>query len=234
MSDVVTVLRKELLEVVGERYSRRGGMVQSIVSVLALGVLLPLGTVRAWVDASPIAILYFAFLPGVLAVTVAADAFAGERERRTLETLLATPLGEWPILLGKAAAALAFAMAVAAFALACAVVTVNVAAAPPSVFLPAPSLVAGALGGALASASLSTGVAILMSMKIPVARSAQQMTALLNMVLFGAIAAAWGALGLPLTWRNVFAAEGILLGLAAIVFVVARATFRRDRFFDKR
>jgi ABC-type transport system involved in multi-copper enzyme maturation permease subunit len=165
---------------------------------------------------------------------VAADAFAGERERKTLETLLATPLGEWPILLGKASAAVVFSLTVTAIAFVCAIATVNVAAHPPGLFLPAPVLVAGALGGALASASLMTGAAIVLSMRIPVARSAQQMTALLSLVLFGGLAAAWAALRIEITWPNVFAAEALLAALACVSLGAARALFKRDRFFERR
>jgi ABC-2 type transport system permease protein len=234
VSDVLVVLQKELREIVGERYSRRGGMVQAIVVVAVMGIFYPYFAPGFWLSASPLAIAYFGFFPGVLAVTVAADAFAGERERKTLETLLATPLGEWPILLGKASAAVVFSLTVTAIAFVCAVTSVNLAAHPPGLFLPAPVLVAGALGAALSSATLMTGLAIVMSMRIPVARSAQQMTALLSFVVFGGVAAAWAGLGLAITWPNTFAVEALLAGLALVALSTARALFRRDRFFDRR
>jgi ABC-2 type transport system permease protein len=234
VSGFLTMLQKELREVIGERQSRRGGMVQAIVIVLVMGVLYPASTGRQWLEAHPLAIVYFAFFPGMLAVTVAADAFAGERERKTLETLLATPLGEWAILAGKAGAAVAWSFAVTSVAFVCAILTVNVTAHPASFFLPAPVLAGGALGGALSSACLLTGAAILMSMRVAVARSAQQMTALLSLVVFGGITTAWIALRIPLTWPNVYAAEGLLGAIAALVLTAARWSFRRDRFFDKR
>ncbi|MGH7295551.1 MAG: ABC transporter permease subunit [Polyangiaceae bacterium] len=228
------MLQKELREVLGERQSRRGGFVQAIIIVAVMGVLYPLSTVSFWRSAHPLAIVYFAFFPGMLAVTVAADAFAGERERKTLETLLAMPIGEWAVLAGKAGAAVIWALAVTAVAFGCAVVTVNVAGHAPGLFLPAPVLVAGALLGALAASSLLTGIAILMSMRVAVARSAQQMTALLSLVVFGGIATSWVALGIPLEWPYVFAAEGLLAALAVIALTAARVSFRRDRFFDTR
>lgn len=234
MRDAFTVLQKELREIVGERQSRRGGLVQAVVIIAVMGVLYPASTWRFWLTPHPLAIVYFAFFPGMLAVTVAADAFAGERERKTLETLLATPLGEWAILLGKASAAILWALGVTAVAFVCAIVTVNVRAPLPGLFLPAPVLVAAALGGALASASLLTGIAIVMSMRVPVARSAQQMTSLLSLVVFGGIAAAWAGLGLALTFRNVFVAEGILAAAGVVALEVARAMFKRDWFFEKR
>lgn len=234
MTDTFAVLQKELREQVGERSSRRGGLIQSLVIVSILGIAMPASAAQAWLAESPLAILYFAMLPAMLAGTVAADAFAGERERKTLETLLATPLSERSILVGKGAAAIAFALTAAAFAFLCAVITVNLTAHPAAIFVPSVRLVAGALGGVLASASLITGVAIVLSMRVPVARSVQQMTAVSGMLLFGAVGAAWSALGLPLTWANVFAGEGAVLLAAIAVFEIARATFRRDRFFERR
>lgn len=234
MRDAITVLQKEVREIIGERQSRRGGLVQAVVIIAVMGVLYPASTTRFWLSPHPLAIVYFAFFPGMLAVTIAADAFAGERERKTLETLLATPLGERAILLGKAWAAILWALTVSTVAFLCAIVTVNLSAKPPGIFLPAPVLVASALGGALASSSLLTGIAIVMSMRIPVARSAQQMTALLSLVVFGSIAAAWAGLHLDLTFSNVFLAEGIVGATAVVALEVARAMFKRDRFFEKR
>jgi ABC-2 type transport system permease protein len=234
VNEALTVLRKELWEIAGERQSRRGGLVQALVIVVVMGILYPASTGHFWRANHPIAIVYFAFFPGMLAVTVAADAFAGERERRTLETLLATPLGEWAILAGKAAAAIVWALSVTVVAFACALVTVNVTGREPGLYLPSAVLVAGTFLGALASALLLTGIAILLSMRVAVARSAQQMTALLGLVVFGGVAAAWVALGLPLTWPNVLGAEVVLCALGVAALAGARAGFRRDRFFETR
>src|ERR1019366_6199041 len=133
--DLVTMLQKEVREIIGERQSRRGGLVQAVVIIAVMGVFYPASTARFWLSPPPLAVVYFAFFPGMLAVTIAADAFAGERERKTLETLLATPLGEWAILLGKACAAILWALTISAVAFTCAVVTVNVTARPPGIFL---------------------------------------------------------------------------------------------------
>jgi ABC-2 type transport system permease protein len=234
MNGALVVLQKEMREILGERYSRRGGIVQAVVVVAVMGILYPYSAPQLWITAHPLAVAYFGFFPGVLAVTVAADAFAGERERKTLETLLATPVGEWAVLFGKAAAAVVFSLTVTAIAFVCAVATVNVSGRGPAFFLPDPILAIGALGAALPSAALMTSLAIVTSMRIPVARSAQQMTALLSFVVFGAIAATWAGLRLPIAWPNVFAAEALLAALAVVAFAAARALFRRDRFFERR
>ena len=180
MRDVVTVLHKELWEILGDRYARRGGLVQAIVGVLAFGFILPMNNKKLWVEGRPAAIVYYA-LTGIFAVAIAADAFAGERERKTLDTLLATPLSERAILFGKASAAILFALAVSTFSFVCAVVVVNVAAKPEALFLPEPLCVAAALGGACSSALLLTSLAVLLSMRLPVARTVQQIKGLAGM-----------------------------------------------------
>ena len=43
----------------------------------------------------------FLLVPMILPLVIAADSIAGERERKTLESLIASPLSTWEILLGK-------------------------------------------------------------------------------------------------------------------------------------
>jgi ABC-2 type transport system permease protein len=232
MSDFFTVLRKELKELLSERHSRRGVLIQSVLSIGVLGVMMPTTGPNLWHDGSPASVIFFLFMPGMLAATVAADAFAGERERRTLETLLATPLSERAILAGKVGAAALFGLTVATLGLAVAVVTLNLQAhAQP--FVPPPILIAGALGGALASTLLVGTLAVIASLFIPVARAAQQTVAVGSMVLGGAVAGIWHALGVPLTWRSLLKTESLILVLGLCGFALARALFRRERFFEK-
>jgi ABC-2 type transport system permease protein len=228
VSAVVALVKKELLEIVGDPYARRGGILQAGILTLVLGVLVPLSSESAWYAGTPGAITAYAFLPGVAAAAIAADAFAGERERRTLETLLATPLGETIILVGKAMAAVIWALAVATMALAAAIVTLNLS---HGAFAPSPVVLLGAVGAAFASASFMASAAIVVSMLIPAARPAQQVASLGSAAIIGGGLAGWKAAGLPLVWTNVFLAEGAGLMLAIIVLEVARTLFRRDRFF---
>jgi ABC-2 type transport system permease protein len=228
MRSLKALVKKELLEVVGDPYSRRGGFIQAGILVLVLGVLMPMSAVAAWHAMKPQAILFFALMPGVAAASLAADAFAGERERRTLETLLATPLAERTILAGKALAAILWALFVATVAFVTAAIVVNLAS---GMFVPAPVMVLGALGAAGASASVMSSVAIVVSMIIPAARPAQQVASIGSMVLMGCGIAAWKAAGLALVWRNVFLAELIAMLVALVVLMVAHALFQRPRFF---
>ena len=111
MNATYTVLRKELMELFGERHSLRGPLLQAVALFLLVGVIVPWGDPSVWASASG-PIVLFQLFPAVIASMIAADAFAGERERKTLETLLATPISTVSIFLGKTLAAVAFAVLV--------------------------------------------------------------------------------------------------------------------------
>jgi ABC-2 type transport system permease protein len=231
VSELFTVLRKELTELLSERHSRRGVVIQSSISIAVLGVVMPSSAAAAWHAGHPSAVLFFFFLPGMLAATVAADGFAGERERHTLETLLATPLGDRSILLGKAAAAVAFAIGVATLALAAAVATISFS--DKALFIPPPILIVAALGAALGSALVIAGGAVIVSLYIPVARAAQQVAAFSSLVLAGLTTVLWRALGLPVTWPAILRADVALIGIGLCVLAAASLLFRRSRFFER-
>lgn len=72
----------------------------------------------------------FLIVPLMVAGGVAADSFAGERERRTLEALLHTPLTDLELFAGKVAAAWVMAMLVAVLGFVVYGITVNLAAWP--------------------------------------------------------------------------------------------------------
>ncbi|MDP9148744.1 MAG: hypothetical protein M3O36_02190 [Myxococcota bacterium] len=75
-------------------------------------------------------------------------------------------------------------------------------------------------------------VAILVSMTIPVARSAHQISWVGSVAILSAGLGVWNALGLTVTWRNIAFAEVCIGLIGLIVFDVARMLFRRERFFE--
>jgi ABC-2 type transport system permease protein len=229
MRGLGAVVHKELLEVLGDRHARRGGYVQGAMHVLVLGVLLPASQADLWRARHPVILLFFALLPGVAAASVAADAFAGERERHTLETLLSTPLAPRTILAGKTLAAVAWGALVAAVSLVAATITVSMASGP---FVPSPLVVFGALGAAVASSLVMSSVAIVISMKVPVARATQQIAAIATFVLGAAGVATWKALGIAGTWTHALLAEGAVALSSLVVLELAGVLFRRGALFE--
>lgn len=236
--DIWTVARKELLELWNEggRWSR----VSKLVAVLIFGIFLPLQMGRAWIE-SPLIPLMWSWVPMFMAVQVVTDGFAGERERHTLETLLASRLSDGAILLGKLlAGALYGAVFMLAF-LILGTLTVNVAFGGGELLMYSPDVLAGLLLVMVLTIGLVCGAGVLVSLRAAGVKQAQQglLFAIMAVVMpIGII-----PLLLPGEMRQAFFewmlnARGtdLMFGLAAILVVVdsllllgARARFRRAR-----
>jgi ABC-2 type transport system permease protein len=106
-SDVWTVMRKEWLEWM----ATPGCMIQPLVVVIIFGVFAPLLAGSLWLE-YPIIQWVWSWLPLALSAGMVADTFAGERERDTLEALLASRLPDRAIVLGKVAAVAAYGWAI--------------------------------------------------------------------------------------------------------------------------
>lgn len=232
MNETLTVVWKECVELFGNRHSRRGMLIQVGAVLFVMGVLLPLSNPTVLEGVNSIAMLNFVF-PSLLSATVAADAFAGERERKTMETLLATPLSDRALFLGKTLTAVCYALAVCTLALILAVVTVNVRRSGP-LFLPSPGMVKVVLMGALGAASLMSAIAIFISSRVAVVRSVQQATSVLSMVLIGGITLVAKAFGLSPDEPTMLRISYVLFILGALALAGATRLFRRERFFESR
>ncbi|MEP7382000.1 MAG: ABC transporter permease [Gemmatimonadota bacterium] len=110
--DVWIVARKEWLEIFDQlvRFKRGGWSILLIIGFL--GVISPLQMGTGWLT-SPLMFFYWPLLTTSMTSTLIADAIAGERERHTLETLLATRLSDTAIILGKILAAVMYGVAFA-------------------------------------------------------------------------------------------------------------------------
>lgn len=231
MNEVVIVAGKELRELFGRWRSPRATLLQTAVVFFLGGVFFPAFGPAPWSDLGAAATFYFV-LPSAMAGMAAADAFAGERERRTLETLLATPLSDAAIVVGKIATAVLFGVGVGAATLLSAIVVTNLAFPAQRPLLPPGWLAAGLLGGTAGSAFLVASCGVAISMRVLVARSAQQLTNLVSMVIavvVVGVAGRWNAAGSPAALATL---DGILGALGVLATVGAVATFGRDRLYD--
>lgn len=144
IGDIATVMWKEWKEILlfRSRRGRFGNIVGRLMLLGVFGVYLPLISGREWAT-SPLMLGAWAWVPYLLIVSVIADSFAGERERHTLETLLASRLPERAILFGKIGAALGCGWGVALISLLLSLITVNIAFADDGLLIyPAPTLAA--------------------------------------------------------------------------------------------
>lgn len=99
MKDISTMIWKETKELFSQ-----GGILGYLTPLILLavgGVVYPLISWSSWVQLGSLEIPFILFLTYQLIVASAADSFAGERERHTLETLLASRMPDRAILLGK-------------------------------------------------------------------------------------------------------------------------------------
>lgn len=93
------VLRKDLGDLTGR--IGRGALTRNLIVVVVFGLLVPL----RFEGAANLPAFFSIFMAFVPARIVAIDAYAGERERGSLEVLLASPLSDRGIAVGKIAAA---------------------------------------------------------------------------------------------------------------------------------
>jgi ABC-2 type transport system permease protein len=119
----------------------------------------------------------YLIVPLMVASVIAADAFAGEKERRTLEALLYTPTTDRELLLGKLAAGFVPALAVAWGGFLVYAVVVNAAAWPlmGRVFFPTPMWWVLAAWVAPAVAALGLGATVLVSARVATFQEAYQL-----------------------------------------------------------
>src|ERR1022692_108211 len=124
-ADFATVLWKEWKEIVLERSAGGSGSYRPLILIVVLGIFVPfrMGPERFFSAAGLLAPTFFS---AIVITTVIADSFAGERERHTLETLLATRLSDRAILLGKIAASVAYGWLMAMLCVLAGTITENV------------------------------------------------------------------------------------------------------------
>lgn len=99
MSDILTMVRKEAKDVFFQ-----GGwksLIRPLLVIGIMGIYLPLQFGSQWVDLTPVGMILLLWIPFFVIISFIGDVIAGERERHTLETLLASRMPDRAILLGK-------------------------------------------------------------------------------------------------------------------------------------
>lgn len=176
--EIAVVMRKELKEVGSEGGGGRRARLTPLIGVAVAGVFFPLNFGVGYVRPD-VLIVMGVILPVLFVLPIVADAFAGERERHTLETLLATRLPDKAILFGKLAAIVAYAFVLTTVSFAIGLTTVNLAHPEARPLLVAPSLFAGVLLVSILAATLMTGIGLLISLGAATVRQAQQRVSLI-------------------------------------------------------
>jgi ABC-2 type transport system permease protein len=239
--DLWTMVWKEWKEIFLQRGTLRGGVFTAIAIPLGLlGIFIPWQEGPRWAESSTNSVVWI-WLPVFLVATMICESFAGERERKTLETLLASRLDDRTILFGKLAAAVGYGWGLAMSSLVLGLITVNVVHGHgPLILLPAATVLLVATFSLLAS-TLAASAGVLISLRASTVRQAQQTLSLsLLGLMFGGL---FGIQALPTTWKMWLARTlsgatllttelvggALLLALDLLVISIAVARFQRAR-----
>lgn len=186
-----------------------------------IGVALPWQVGASWITA-PWLMLFWAWLPLFLVTTVIADSFAGERERRTLETLLATRLSGRAILLGKIGAAVVWVWGATMLCMPVGLLTVNLIHVPTGFLFYEPVAVLGIGAVALLAGLMGACIGVLVSLRAASVRQAQQTLTVFVLAIF--LVPLLATKILPAPWVNRLL-ELFLSGDAAAVALAFGAAF---------
>jgi len=237
IDDIFTVIWKERKGMFRFRGSRTR-FLMVLLGPLLMAVVFPLQAGPEWVEDLD-SVLIAVFVPIILVSITIPDSFAGERERHTLGTLLASRLPDRAILFGKVAVSVAFSWGVTLGTLLVGLVTVNVAHWEGRLLLLTPTIALADLALSFLLATLATGAGILISLRSKTVQEAQQ--TLTVVLIFPPMVLGMIMMALQDRVRELvgaFQGEQILLIIIAIlavadvvVFVAAMARFQRSRMY---
>jgi ABC-2 type transport system permease protein len=237
INDVATVIWKEWKELIARSTQSRAEMRKTIaVGIVILGIIIWRSAFLANNLASlavPTLVL-MQFLAGIMA-----DSFAGERERHTLETLLASRLSDLSILIGKILAGVLLVSGLMLSTVGLGVLSAYVQGAA-RVTISVTDVVA-IFGLYLLVCTVVSCAAVLVSLRASTVRQAIQTLAWSMMILF--FLSIFALSRLTPDWRvtlframagehllrTEIIAAAILSGLVAILFAAARLRFQRAR-----
>jgi ABC-2 type transport system permease protein len=177
MDDFKAVIWKEWRETILQYGSVRRWMLNMMLFVGVIGIFMPLQFGRMTVES--LFLLTWIWMPMLNIVTLIADSIAGERERHTLETLLASRLPDWAMVLGKITVIVMQSWVVMLLSAALALVTVNLfkRETPELILYPAP-VALGILVLPLLIGILVAAVGVIASMHATTVRQAYQRMAI--------------------------------------------------------
>jgi ABC-2 type transport system permease protein len=121
IADILTVIWKERKGL----FLGGGSRSRIITPVLIIGIVLPIMQKEDWFTTA-FSLVIAILIPFILIAMIIPESFAGERERHTLETLLASRLPDYAILFGKLGLAIAFGWVATLIVLAVSVVIANI------------------------------------------------------------------------------------------------------------
>jgi len=231
MRSVMLLARKDIKEAFGRRLILVRLLIPAVLLPVFYGVVTGLMVREAAHNPKVLAPLLgqvplFAsivvLLGSLVAVMITADAIAGEKERRTIETLLATPASDMEIFAGKLLAGLVPAIAIGYAGGLIYVVAERVTAGgvsmPPAAFLVTARII---LGGVPLVAAILAALGVVISARCSTVTAATQLSSFASMPIFGLLVyaafrvSAWSLAQLGLLALAMLAVLALLLRLGA-------------------
>jgi ABC-2 type transport system permease protein len=183
MNDLWTMIWKEWKDFLWS--GGRSDLLRPLLNIAVLGIILPLSFSRGWINLDPAPVLIVLFTPFMFVILIISDAIAGERERHTLETLLASRISDRAILLSKVLVAVAYNWAVTLFCLLLGALVVNLSQGlRPWEFYKPISLFSVVLILCFLTTLLAASGGVLISLRSATVRQASQ-TMLLGLIILG-------------------------------------------------
>jgi ABC-2 type transport system permease protein len=171
--DLRTVMWKERKGLLRLQGSRKRAILTLFVPVLMIGIVLPLQMGRDFLN-SAFSLIGAVLIPFVLVGIAIPESFAGERERHTLETLLASRLSDRAILMGKLLLAVIYGWAMTLVVLLASLMTVNVLFGEGQLMFYRPVVAVVDVVVSLLIAGLVANLGVLISLRSATAQGAQQ------------------------------------------------------------
>lgn len=172
LEDVMTVIWKERKSQFRVRGSRLRYLMM-LLSPLLLATIFPVTWGPDWLaEVPPLAIAVITSV--ILVAVMVPESIAGERERHTLETLLASRLPDRAILIGKLLVPLSVGWGASIVAILWSAVIVNIAHWEGEILFFTPTILLGSLALSFLMALLTAGAGVFVSLKAATAQEAAQ------------------------------------------------------------
>jgi len=179
---VFTVAWKEWREFRDQLFRLRRGGLSALIVIGMLGIFTPLQMGTMWLT-SGLMLLYWPLLASGMVSTLIADAFAGERERHTLEALLATRLSDSAILIGKVSAAVLYGLTFTLANIGVGYLVLTLRYAGHAFIEPPLAHIALIVLLVILACAALAGVGVFISLRAATVRQAQQTLGIIMMVL---------------------------------------------------
>ena len=236
IADIQTIMWKETRSMFRHRGSRSRSFL-TLMMPMALAIYLPWESGSDWVN-GPVSLLLALAIPILVVGLTIPDSFAGERERHTLGTLLASRLPDRAILFGKIVPSVALAWMLVLLTLVLGLVVVNVVHADGELLIYSPIVITAGVGLSLLAAILTAAAGVLISLRIGTVQEASQMLMMalllpptvagpLVMVVFkGRLKETFGGIEPA---QALAVAAGVLALVSLALLGAAMARFQRER-----